>query len=107
MQESQVKNYYSGVSGAKLDNSQGGYTFPCGANLPTLSFMIGDSDYATIPASILNFGPTDSTGQTCFGGLQSVGTGGQNIYGDVFFNAYYGVFDASGPQFGFAPSVSA
>jgi hypothetical protein len=44
-------------------------------------------------------------GTTCFGGLQSVGSGNQNIYGDVFFNAYYGVFDASGPQFGFAPTV--
>jgi hypothetical protein len=104
MGDSQVSQYYSGVSGAQLDNTQGGYTFPCGTSLPTLSFLIGPSDYATISAQYLNFGPTDSSGTTCFGGLQSVGSGNQNIYGDVFFNAYYGVFDASGPQFGFAPT---
>lgn len=104
MGDSQVSQYYSGVSGAQLDNTQGGYTFPCGTSLPTLSFLIGSSNYATIPASLLNFGPTDSTGTTCFGSLQSVGSGNQNIYGDVFFNAYYGVFDASVPQFGFAPA---
>src|SRR5277367_6027086 len=72
----------------------------------------------------MNFGV--ATGSTCFGSLQSVGSGTQNIYGDVFFvsfphqtslrynqpnlppkNAYYGVFDASGPQFGFAPATPA
>ena len=50
----------------------------------------------------MNFGAASESGQ-CFGSLQSVGGGSQNIYGDVFFNAYYGVFDASGPSFGFAP----
>lgn len=104
MSDAAVNNYYSKVSGATLDNSQGGYVFPCSAKLPTLSFLIGSSSYATIPAKYLNFATTDSTGSTCFGGLQSVGSGSQNIYGDVFFNAYYGIFDASGPRFGFAPT---
>jgi hypothetical protein len=54
----------------------------------------------------MNFGSTGS-GNTCFGSLQSVGSGTQNIYGDVFFNAYYGVFDASGPSFGYAVSAAA
>lgn len=104
MEDSQVSQYYSGVSGAQVDDSQGGYTFPCDATLPTLSFLIGPSNYADIPAKYLNFGPTADGSSTCFGSLQSIGTGGQNIYGDVFFNANYGVFDASGPQFGFAPT---
>ena len=104
MGDAQVSKYYASVQGAQLDNSQGGYTFSCDASLPTLSFEIGSGGYATIPAKYMNFGPTDSSGQTCFGSLQSVGSGNQNIYGDVFFNAYYGIFDASGPQFGFAPT---
>lgn len=104
MGDSAVDAYYAKVSGASYDSSQGGYTFPCSATLPTLSFRIGTSSYATIPASLLNFGT--ASGSTCFGALQSVGSGTQNIYGDVFFNAYYGVFDASTPKFGFAKIAS-
>lgn len=101
MGDSAVTAYYNQVSGSSYSNSDGGYIFPCSATLPTLSFKIGSTDYATIPASLLNFGAASESG-SCFGSLQSVGGGTQNIYGDVFFNAYYGVFDASGPSFGFA-----
>lgn len=100
MGDAAVTAYYKQVSGSSYDSSQGGYVFPCSAKLPTLSVRIGTSAYATIPSSLLNFG--SAGGSSCFGSLQSVGGGSQNIYGDVFFNAYYGVFDASGPQFGFA-----
>lgn len=105
MGDEQVSNYYAAVQGAKLDNQQGGYVFPCSATLPTLSVAIGDGGFADIPAKYLNFGAAGAAGNTsssCFGALQPSGNGQQNIYGDVFFNAYYGVFDASGPRFGFA-----
>ena len=101
MGDSAVDTYYASVSGAKYNSQQGGYVFPCSAKLPTLSIRIGPTNYATIPASLLNFG--SAGGSSCFGSLQSVGGGSQNIYGDVFFNAYYGIFDARGPRFGFAP----
>ena len=101
MGDSAVEAYYAKVSGSSYSSSQGGYIFPCSATLPTLSFKIGPTYYATIPSSLLNFGT--ASGSSCFGSLQSVGSGSQNIYGDVFFNAYYAVFDASGPKFGFAP----
>jgi aspergillopepsin I len=81
-----VKYQYAKVSGASYDSSQGGYTFPCSATLPTLSFLIGPTNYATIPASLMNFAP--ASGSTCFGSLQSVGSGSQNIYGDVFFVSF-------------------
>jgi hypothetical protein len=100
MGDSAVTNYYNQVSSATYDSNQGGYVFDCSATLPDLSIAIG-SNFATVPGSVLNFGA--ASGSTCFGGLQSVGSGTQNIYGDVFFNANYGVFDASGPSFGFAP----
>ncbi|KAG0650345.1 Aspergillopepsin-1 [Hyphodiscus hymeniophilus] len=101
MGDNAVDNYYAQVSSAEYDSRQGGYVFNCSESLPTLSISIGYLNFATIPGSLLNFAYIGN-GQ-CFGGLQSVGAGGQNIYGDVFFNANYGVFDASGPSFGFAP----
>jgi Eukaryotic aspartyl protease len=61
MSDATVDNYYGAVSGASFDDSQGGYTFPCSADLPTLSFIIG-SNYATIPSSLMNFAPTDPSG---------------------------------------------
>ncbi|QSZ37012.1 hypothetical protein DSL72_009104 [Monilinia vaccinii-corymbosi] len=104
MGDAAVDAYYARVSGAQYSSSAGGYIFPCSATLPSLSVKIGPTAYATIPASLLNYGTY--SGSNCYGGLQSVGSGSQNIYGDVFFNAFYGVFDLSGPSFGFAPSTA-
>lgn len=105
MSDAANEAYYNQVSGASYSNEYGGYVFPCSATLPSLSFKIGPTAYATIPGSLLNY--ATASGSTCYGGLQSAGGGSQNIYGDVFFNAYYGVFDTSGPSFGFAPSTAA
>ncbi len=102
MGDTAVEAYYAQVPGATYDSEQGGYTFDCDAKLPTLSFKVGSTSYATIPASLMNF--ASAGGDSCYGSLQSVGSGSQNIYGDVFFNAYYAIFDASGPSFGFAAS---
>lgn len=100
-----VENYYAAVSGASYDSSQEGYVFDCDATLPDLSVKIGDN-YAVIAGTYLNFGSTSSSSSSCFGGLQSIGSGtgsSRYIYGDVFFNAAFGIFDSEGPQFGFAP----
>ncbi|KFZ24808.1 hypothetical protein V502_00718 [Pseudogymnoascus sp. VKM F-4520 (FW-2644)] len=105
MGDEQVANYYKSVPGSKLDNTQGGYTFPCSTTLPSLTVAIGDGGDAVIPAKYLNFAPADQAGTTCFGALQPSGNGKQNIYGDTFFNAFYGVFDATGPRFGFAATA--
>jgi aspergillopepsin I len=104
MGTSAVKAYYKQVSGATNSQTDGGYIFPCSAKLPDLSFLIGSTHYATVPGSLINFAAAEESGK-CFGGVQDVGGGSQNIYGDVFLNANYGVFDASGPSFGFAPST--
>jgi len=103
MGDSAVDTYYASVSGAQYDDSQGGYTFPCSATLPSISVRIGPTSYATISGKNINFAV--ASGSTCFGGLQSVGGGSQNIYGDVFFNSNYVVFSSSGPKLGFAPAV--
>ena len=46
------------------------------------------------------------TGTQCLGGVQTAVTADSvNLYGLLFFSAYYGVFDTSVPQFGFADIV--
>ena len=59
MGDAQVANYYKSVPGSKLDNTQGGYTFPCSTTLPTLTVAIGDGGDAVIPAKYLNFAPVE------------------------------------------------
>lgn len=103
MSDDAVNAYYKQVSSASNSKDEGGYIFDCSETLPDISFAIGDN-MATIPGSLINFSSTSTSG-SCFGGVQSVGSGTLNIYGDVFLNAYYGVFDASGPSFGFATST--
>ena len=101
-----VDTYYSKVSGASFDNNQGGYTFPCSASLPSISISIGN-DYVTIPGKYINLAPTDSSGVTCFGGLQSVGDPSQGIpyiYGDIYFKSAFTIFDYNNgsPRLGWA-----
>jgi hypothetical protein len=79
MGDTAVDKYYASVSGATYSSADGGYVFPCTATLPSFSFRLGSTYYATIPASLMNFGAADSTGTTCYGSLQSVGSGTQNI----------------------------
>lgn len=56
-----VSDYYKSVRGAKYDNRQGGYVFPCSASLP--DFTLGIQSYhAVVPGSFINFAPTDDTG---------------------------------------------
>jgi len=101
--DSVVDSYYSKVSGAKYDSQQGGYTFPCSTTLPNYNQVIGGATY-TVPGKYINYAPIDSTGRTCFGGIQSSDGIGFNIFGDVFLKAVYVIFDQSqsSPRLGFA-----
>ena len=102
-----VQAYYKQVQGASNNSQAGGYTFPCSAQLPSLTIAIGAYN-AVIPGELLNF---ESSGGTCFGGLQSSGSSGLNIFGDIFLKCQYVVFIAdspspqNGPQIGFAPQA--
>ncbi|KAI5463254.1 secreted aspartic proteinase precursor [Mariannaea sp. PMI_226] len=96
-----VKAYYAKVSGAKLDNTQGGYVFSCKASLPTFSFQVGGAT-VTIPAAYLNFAPIEEGSSTCFGGLQSSDDIGINIFGDIALKAAFVVFDGGNNQLGWA-----
>lgn len=98
LDDSTVSAYYKQVQGAQNSQSQGGWVFDCSATLPDLKVTIG-SYTATVPGKYLNYA---KQGGQCFGGLQSAGSIGTNIFGDVFLKSQYVVFDAEKNQLGFA-----
>ncbi|KAL9001071.1 MAG: hypothetical protein Q9188_005538 [Gyalolechia gomerana] len=97
-----VDAYYGAVDGAQNDQQQGGYTYPCSAELPDISFGIGGYT-AVVPGSYVNYAPVDASGTTCFGGIQSSAGIGLNIFGDIFLKSQFVVFQGGdNPQLGFA-----
>ncbi|KAK6532057.1 Type I transmembrane sorting receptor [Orbilia ellipsospora] len=108
MSDQVVKNYYSKVSNSQYVAAQGGWTYPCSVTLPDLYVPFGNS-FAKIPGTYLKYATLDSAGTTCFGALQSLGTGNSGlpyIYGDIFFKANYAVFDMQNGRVGFATKSS-
>ncbi|OAQ58849.1 secreted aspartic proteinase precursor [Pochonia chlamydosporia 170] len=102
LDDSTVSAYYSQVSGAQYDSSQGGYTFSCSTSLPDFTFGI-ESSAITIPGAYMNYAPTDDSGATCFGGIQSSSGIGFNIFGDIALKAALVVFDGGNMRLGWAP----
>jgi hypothetical protein len=95
-----VKAYYAKVSGAKLDNTQGGYTFPCSATLPDFSITVGGVKQV-VPGKFINYAPV--TASTCFGGIQTDDGIGFSIFGDIFLKSKYVIFEgAATPRIGLA-----
>ncbi|KAI0465667.1 aspartic peptidase domain-containing protein [Xylaria cf. heliscus] len=101
--DSVVDAYYQQVDGAENDQQQGGYVFPCDADLPDLTFSPGDAKI-TIPGQYINYAPADDSGSSCFGGVQSDGGQGISIYGDIALKAAFVVFDQTqgSPRLGWA-----
>ncbi|KAI5459573.1 eukaryotic aspartyl protease [Mariannaea sp. PMI_226] len=105
--------YYSQVEGARYDSSAGGYVFPCNADLPSFTFLVGDAEI-TIPAQYMNYAATDGTyakrsahgfgqdSESCFGGLQPSDSIGVNIFGDIALKAAFVVFDGGNTRLGWA-----
>ena len=52
-----VTGYYAQVQGAKMDQQEGGYVFPCSATLPDLEIDIGGVYMAKISGADINFSP--------------------------------------------------
>jgi len=101
-----VQTYYKAVRGAKIDQQQGGYVFPCSANVPDFVMGVGKDKTIkiTVPGKFIKYAPTDATGKTCFGGIQTDEGIGFSILGDIVLKAAFVVFDASGetPRLGWA-----
>ena len=101
IQDDVVEAYWAAVDGAENSQSEGGYVFPCNADLPDITLQIEDYQ-AVVPGSFANYAPASQSG-TCYGGIQSSGDLGLSIFGDIFLKAQYVVFSNDGPQLGFAP----
>ncbi|KAI1371440.1 acid protease [Hypoxylon crocopeplum] len=93
--------YYAQVDGAVDDEQQGGFTFPCDAQLPDLQLDVG-GNMATVKGTDINFAQVDD--QTCFGGLQATPAGLQ-VYGDIFFKSNFIAFNGGNNTLGFAQHV--
>ncbi|KAI0376296.1 acid protease [Hypomontagnella monticulosa] len=93
--------YYAQVDGAQDDQQQGGFTFPCNAQLPDLQLDVG-GNMATVKGSDINFAQVDA--QTCFGGLQATPAGLQ-VYGDIFFKSNFIAFNNGNNSLGFAQHI--
>ena len=59
-----VSAYYAKVSGSSYDSTQGGYTFPCSATLPSITLGIG-SYKAVVPGSYINYAPASGSSKDC------------------------------------------
>jgi hypothetical protein len=88
------------VPGSTQNAAVGGMTYPCSAKLPDLAVAVGDY-MATVPGNMITFANVD--GENCFGGVQSNGGSGKQIYGDIFFRAQYVVFDGQNMAVMMAP----
>lgn len=56
-----VDAYYDEVPSASYNSGQGGYTFPCGTTLPSITLAIG-SYSAVVPGSFVQYAPIDQSG---------------------------------------------
>jgi hypothetical protein len=99
--------YYSQVSGASYSSSVGGYVFSCSASLPDFTFNVG-STAITIPGDYINYSAVDTSGSSCYGGIQPDSSIGFSIFGDIALKSAFVVFkdDGTTPQLGFAAKTT-
>jgi hypothetical protein len=100
-------DYYSQVRGAKNNQSEGGYVFPCDSALPDLTVQMVGNVYATIPGHFMNRSLSQTPGSPfCYGGIQQ-GSPTLSIWGDVFLKSQFAVFDGRDPpRIGFAKQAA-
>ncbi|KAH9854865.1 acid protease [Lenzites betulinus] len=94
-----VDSIYGSIKGAVYDDQQGGYKFPSDATLPDISFAVGDTLYK-VNGQDFAFG--DAGEGFTFGGIQSRGDLGFDIFGDVFLKSVYVVFNQGEKTVGLA-----
>ena len=94
-----VRDYYATIPGAHFDPFLAMMVFPCKVVVPDFTFGFGDYR-GTVPGHYINYGR--SSGDDCFGGIQSSEGIGMAIIGDVLLKAQFVVFDIGNRTVGFA-----
>lgn len=90
-----VSSYFSKVSGAKYDSSEGVYTFSCSATLPDFTFTVGSATFS-IAGEYMNYDVL--SGNTCFGA--AIPSTAPYVYGDIMFKSVFVVFNENDNQIG-------
>lgn len=96
-----TENIYESIPGADYSEDYGGYVVPCNSSYsPNIYFDFGGS-YFGVPASVI---PSEEIGGGyCYGGIQSRGDTPFDVFGDVFLQSVYVIFNQSStPSVGFA-----
>ena len=95
-----VAAIYAAIPGARpsMDIGDGMYKIPCN-NTVGVDLSFGGRAF-TIPADVLNFGPSGEDG-VCLGGIVA-GDDRFWIIGDVFLRTVYSVYDVGNKRVGFA-----
>lgn len=95
---------YKQIPGAAQSSAAGDgfYTFPCDADIGTISFNFGGKSYAVDPNDF-NTGSLSEGSNDCVGGIAGADSGGNlAIVGDEFMKNWYSVFDYDRLAVGFA-----
>lgn len=96
-----VEDIYKAIPGSTYSQADQGYVFPentSADSLPTIEFAVGNTSI-TINKDYLAFASSSQSGMV-FGGIQSQGNNGFNIFGDVFLRCCYAIFDSGNTRFG-------
>lgn len=96
-----VEDYYSQVAHSTYSTVEGGWIFPCLTAAPDFLLNIG-SYQATIPGAYINYAPSQTRDNYCYGGIQSAVGLPFSILGDVFIKSQFVVFDSENGRVGFA-----
>lgn len=81
--------YWKGVQGSTLDQSAGGYTFPCDAQLPDFTVQMS-SGSITVPGSLINLGSADSSSGSSTASMRRRQDFGGDDSGDDFGSLFGG-----------------
>lgn len=94
-----AEDYLSQIPGSTYNVKLNKYTFPCSADLPDFTFVIGDFK-GIIAGSVLKNDPFDGSDK-CFSKLMTTGDGEVATWGREFLQEFLVVFDWDAQRIGF------